>query len=102
MICELCGRDVLETTEHHLVPRSTHRVKRVRAMHTFEAMHTTASLCQPCHRAMHQFWPEKTLATSYYSIELLLAEECIRRHVAFVRKQRPGYRMKRSHRGRAK
>jgi hypothetical protein len=51
---------------------------------------------------MHQFYSEKELATNYYTIGMLMASEKIQKHVAFVKKQKPGYRMKKSHKGRAK
>jgi len=100
--CKLCGRESNDVTEHHLIPRSTHKTKRIRAMHTTKAMHKTAPLCQPCHRACHQFYNEKELATDFYTIELLLADEGMAKHVAWVRKQRGDLRMKRSAKGRAK
>ena len=70
-------------------------------MHTFEAMHTTAPLCQPCHRAMHQFFSEKELADHYYTIDLLMTNEKVLRHVEWVKKQKLSFRMKKSHKGRA-
>jgi hypothetical protein len=100
--CALCEREACDITEHHLIPRTTHKIKRFKKKHTVEAMHTTAPMCQPCHRAMHQFYTEKELADSFYTIDLLLADEKIAKHVSWVRKQKPGHRMKKSHKGRAK
>lgn len=100
-VCSLCEREACDITEHHLIPRTTHKVKRFKRMHTVEAMRSTVPMCQPCHRAMHQFFSEKELATNYYTIDMLMANEKIQRHVTFVKKQKPGYRMKKSHKGRA-
>jgi len=101
-VCKLCKREASNVTEHHLIPRSTHRVKRFKRMHSTAAMHVTATMCQPCHRAMHQFFTEKELAESFFTINLLLSDERIIRHVEFVKKQRGSYRMKRSAKGRAR
>ena len=100
--CLLCGRDACDISEHHLIPKTTHTIKRFKKKHTVEAMRTTASFCQPCHRAMHQFYSEKELADSFYTVDLLLADEKISNHVQWVRKQRPNLRMKKHLKGRAR
>jgi hypothetical protein len=100
-VCALCEREACDITEHHLIPRTTHKMKRFKKMHTAQAMHTTVPLCQPCHRAMHQFYTEKELATNYYTIGMLLEDEKIQKHVKWIKKQRPNLRMKKSHKGRA-
>jgi len=100
--CKLCGRECSDVTEHHLIPRTTHKMKRFKKMHTREAMINTVTMCQPCHRAMHQFFSEKELAAKYYTIEKLLANEKIAKHVNWVKKQKPDFRMKRSLKGRAR
>ena len=101
-ICSLCNREACDITEHHLIPRTTHKKKRFKKKHTVEAMRTTTPLCQPCHRAVHQFHSEKELADSFYTIDLLLSDEKVSNHVNWVKKQKPDFRMKKSHKGRAK
>lgn len=101
-VCSLCLREASDVTHHHLIPKTTHKTKRFKKQHTVEAMHTTVPLCQPCHRACHQFFTEKELASSYYTVELLLSDEKMLNHVSWVKKQKPGLRMKKSHKGRAK
>ena len=100
-VCSLCGREAYDVTEHHLIPKTTHKTKRFKKKHTASAMNTTTPLCQPCHRAVHQFYSEKDLADRFYTIELLLEDEKVFNHVEWVKKQRPDLRMKKSHKGRA-
>ena len=101
-ICRLCEREACDITEHHLIPRSTHKIKKFKRMHTKEAMHMTVSLCQPCHRSLHQFFTEKELGSMYFTIDLLLADEKIVKYVEWIKKQKPELRLKKSHKGRAK
>ena len=99
--CALCEREASDITEHHLIPRTTHKKKRFKTKHTVEAMRHTEPFCQPCHRAVHQFYTEKELADNFYTIDLLRADEKIAKHVDWVKKQRSDLRMKRSAKGRA-
>lgn len=46
-------------------------------------------LCKECHDGIHDLIPdEKELADNYNTRELLLAHEGIKKHVAWVRKQK--------------
>ena len=98
--CSLCGREACDITEHHLIPKSIHKTKRFKKKFTVDEMNTTTPLCQPCHRAVHQFYSEKELADNFNTIELLLGDEKVLSHVEWVKKQRPDLRMKKNHRGR--
>ena len=46
-------------------------------------------LCKLCHAGIHDLIPdEKDLAEKYNTRELLLKNEAVRKHVAWVRKQK--------------
>ena len=87
--CELCGR-TKRLTKHHLVPRAVHRKKRyVQRFGKQEMRERALMLCRDCHAGIHDLIPdEKELADKYPTRELLLANEAIRKHVAWVRKQK--------------
>lgn len=87
--CELCGR-VQPLTEHHLIPRAVHRKTYFQKLFTkVEMTEQRISICRKCHKGIHRIIPdEKELARNYYTKELLLADERIRRHVDWVAKQR--------------
>ncbi len=73
--CELCGRDVSRVTRHHLVPKS-------------EGGKTlTAQLCPACHKTLHSFFTNRTLASELGSIQALRRDPDIRQYLAWVRKQ---------------
>jgi hypothetical protein len=87
--CELCGR-VKKLTKHHLIPRAVHGKKRYKNRFGKHEMRRHAlMLCRLCHAGIHDLIPdEKELADKYYTRELLLEHEAIRRHVVWVRKQK--------------
>lgn len=46
-------------------------------------------ICQLCHSGLHDLFPdEKVLADQYNTREALLADERVKKHIAWVRKQR--------------
>lgn len=91
--CVLCDRETDNVTDHHLVPKCRHRQRRTKKMHTREARRITVPLCQPCHRMVHNFFTEKELADSHYTIESLKGASRVNRHVLWVRRQRRNFRV---------
>jgi 5-methylcytosine-specific restriction endonuclease McrA len=85
--CQLCGRTT-ELTFHHLIPRKVHRRKRFRKQVPRETLQTGIAICRLCHSGLHRLYDEMTLATRLNSLETLRTDPAIRRHVAWVRKQR--------------
>ncbi|KAI2622734.1 hypothetical protein GGS26DRAFT_242500 [Hypomontagnella submonticulosa] len=82
--CELCGRDWVPLSYHHLVPRFVHAKAVKRGWHRAEDLQNVAWLCGACHRFVHRFAGHEDLARRYYSVELLMAEEEVRRWVQWV------------------
>ena len=62
-VCELCERQSVRFTEHHLVPRSRGG-----------KFGPKARLCPTCHRQLHAMFSEKTLANELNSVERLRAD----------------------------
>ena len=88
--CELCLRSDVPLTEHHLIPRAVHRKKAFRRKYDIEDMRTRKLMvCRKCHRGIHRLIPdERILARSFNTKEALLAHAGIRRHIAWVAKQK--------------
>lgn len=88
--CELCGREGLKLTEHHLIPRAVHRKSRYQRMYDREDMLTRKLLvCRPCHNAIHRCVPdEKELARVYPTKEDLLSNDCLVKQVNYLSKQK--------------
>ena len=75
--CELCLREDLQYTIHHLIPRAkggNHGPK--------------SHLCQTCHKQIHSMFTENTLAKDLYSIELLKTNTRVNKFVRWIRKQK--------------
>lgn len=72
--CALCGRDVAALTVHHLVPKSHGGTE-------------TVPLCFPCHKTIHAFFSNDTLARVYPTLDALRATDEIRVYLRWVRRQ---------------
>lgn len=92
--CELCHRDGLELTRHHLIPRKRHRQPSCKKRFTYEERTgRIAMLCRPCHSTVHATLTEKQLEQQYHTLAALAGHPDIARFVAWVRKQQPGRRI---------
>lgn len=87
--CELCEREK-PLTKHHLIPRAVHTKKKFINRFGKEEMNRRGiMICKKCHKGIHDIVPdEKELADKYNTKELLLADERIKKHVDWVRKQK--------------
>jgi len=72
--CALCEREVARKSKHHLTPKS-------------EGGTRTVDLCLACHKTLHKFFTNRTLAKELNTIEALLQTPEVRRYLAWVRKQ---------------
>ena len=82
MKCELCKRE-LQTTRHHLRPRTLHSRLKKKGFTQLE-LNVTVDLCRDCHHMVHEFFTEKELAKNFYTLELLLESEKVRKYVSWV------------------
>lgn len=87
--CEFCGREK-PLTFHHLIPRAVHGKKRfIDRFGKDEMRKRGLMLCKLCHKGIHALIPEeKTLAESFNTKDLLLANAALAKHVAWARKQK--------------
>ena len=85
--CALCGRSA-PLSFHHLIPRKIHRRPHFRKRYTREELARGVNLCRLCHDGIHALHDEMTLARYLRSISDLRADPRIRKHVAWVRRQR--------------
>jgi len=82
--CQLCNREKLFLTKHHLIPRSRHN-KRVKRENKGEEK-TTVPMCRSCQNQIHSIFTNKQLEQELNSIELLKANEDVQRWIAWVQK----------------
>jgi 5-methylcytosine-specific restriction enzyme A len=74
--CELCSRQNVETTIHHLTPKEVGG--------TFLP---TAQLCIPCHKQIHSLYTNDELGVRLNTIEDLRGDEKIHKFIKWIRKQ---------------
>lgn len=74
LVCALCGRTVSRVSKHHLIPKS-------------EGGTETVPLCAPCHKTLHSFFTNRTLATEKRSLDQLRDDPQVQRYLAWIRKQ---------------
>jgi len=81
-------------TSHHLIPRKMHRRTHFKKRYSKQVLMVGIDLCQLCHRGIHKLYNEMTLARKYTikyaSKEKLLADEEVRKHIEWVKKQKRG------------
>jgi hypothetical protein len=85
--CELCKREVSFLTQHHLIPRTTHKRKKRREGFTQEELNRVIWICAPCHKNIHAVLTEKELAEEFNSLEKLLGFPAVAKFTAWVGKQ---------------
>jgi len=75
-VCELCGREEVETTVHHLLPKEMGG--------TFGE---TADLCIPCHKQIHALYTNQEIAVRLPTLRELRQDEKLARFIKWIRKQ---------------
>ncbi|WP_431800217.1 HNH endonuclease [Halobacillus andaensis] len=71
--CELCHRNPVKTTEHHLIPKQHGGTNG-----------PTAVLCSACHRQIHALFTNEELAGFYHSLERLADHPGMKRYLGWV------------------
>ena len=80
-------------TQHHLIPRTRHRNKRVQKQFSRAEMLTRILwVCRPCHSHIHTVLSEKELAVTYNNRAALLQHPDIQRFVEWIRKRPGGFK----------
>ncbi|KAK3305751.1 uncharacterized protein B0T15DRAFT_533289 [Chaetomium strumarium] len=82
--CEICGRDWIHLTYHHLIPRMVHDKAVKRGWHRPDELQNVAWLCGACHRFVHRFRGHEELARDYFTVERLMEAEEVRRFADWV------------------
>ena len=82
--CELCARDWIPLTYHHLIPKSTHARALKRNWHREEDLQSVAWLCRACHSFVHRLCGNEELAREWFTVERLREREDVGRWVGWV------------------
>ncbi len=93
--CDLCGRDELVLTRHHLIPKSRHNKSRTQRHFDRETMKTDiAMLCRPCHSQIHRIFDNHELANYYHTVERLQAHSEVQTFIKWITKRPVGLRVR--------
>ena len=85
--CALCQRR-RHLTFHHLIPRKLHRRTRFRKRYSRDQLNRGIDICRICHNGLHRLYDEMTLARDFNSLESILADPDLARHIAWSARQR--------------
>lgn len=86
--CEICDRDWIPLTDHHLIPRGIHAKALKRGWHEEWELNNIARICRACHSYVHQIASNEELAREWYTVEKLLEREDVRQWAKWVAKLR--------------
>lgn len=99
--CEICGREVTDLTQHHLIPRRLHRKKRFRRDFSRQELEERVCwVCRPCHNMIHHVRGEQQLGLYHNTPESLLAIPELAEFARWLSTKPPGFVPKKRHRRR--
>ena len=89
--CELCGRDEIELTQHHLIPKSRHdKARTKREFSRDEMKNEIAMLCHACHAQVHEVLSNQELSSYYHIVERLAEHTDMQKFINWVKKRPAG------------
>jgi hypothetical protein len=87
-LCNICERQA-KLTRHHVYPREIHKTL-LKKGYDVAVLNNTISICRMCHSTIHNFFTNEELAKSYYTVDLLLANEKFLRYAKWASNQKHG------------
>ncbi|RAH45463.1 HNH endonuclease, partial [Aspergillus brunneoviolaceus CBS 621.78] len=76
--CEICGRDWIPLSYHHLIPRSVHAKVTKKGWHLEWMLNSVAWLCRACHSFVHRMASNEELAREWFTVERICEREDVR------------------------
>ena len=86
-VCELCEKASL-LTFHHLIPRKMHRRRYFQTHYTKAELQQGIMLCIRCHKTIHRFYDEMTLAKQFNTLAALQSDTKIHDYIVWAKKQK--------------
>ena len=86
--CEICERDWVPLTYHHLIPKQVHAKVLKRGWHEEPQLNSVAWLCRACHSFVHKMASNEELAREWYTVERICQREDVQRWAQWVRRVR--------------
>lgn len=82
--CEICDRDWVPLTYHHLIPRGVHAKVLKRGWHEEHMLNSVAWLCRACHSFVHRMAGNEELAKEWYTVEKICEREDVQKWAQWV------------------
>ena len=82
--CEICDREHLPLTYHHLIPRAVHAKVMKRGWHEEHVLNSVAWLCRACHSFVHRVASNEELAREYYTVEKICARSDVQKWAQWI------------------
>ncbi|PWY63237.1 hypothetical protein BO83DRAFT_382843 [Aspergillus eucalypticola CBS 122712] len=73
--CEICERDWIPLSYHHLIPRSVHAKVVKKGWHEEWRLNSVAWLCRACHSFVHRMASNEELAREWFTVERICERE---------------------------
>jgi hypothetical protein len=86
--CEICEREWVPMTYHHLIPKQVHAKVLKRNWHEEHQLNSVAWLCRACHNFVHQMASNEELAREWYTVDLICRREDVQKWAQWVRRVR--------------
>ena len=86
--CEICERDWIPTTYHHLIPRQVHAKVLKRGWHEEKSLNSVAWLCRACHSFVHRMASNEDLARHFYSVDLICERDDVQKWAQWIARVR--------------
>lgn len=86
--CEICEREWVPLTYHHLIPKQIHAKVLKRNWHEEHQLNSVAWLCRACHSFVHRMASNEELARQWYTVELICQREDVQKWAQWVRRVR--------------
>ena len=82
--CEICERDWIPLSYHHLIPRQMHAKAIKRGWHEEWQLNSVAWLCRACHSFVHRIASNEELARDLWTVDKLVEREDVVAWAAWV------------------
>ncbi|KAJ5679076.1 hypothetical protein N7462_007320 [Penicillium macrosclerotiorum] len=73
--CEICERDWIPLSYHHLIPRGVHAKVMKKGWHDEWMLNSVAWLCRACHSFVHRMASNEELAREWFTVDRILERE---------------------------
>lgn len=82
--CEICERDWIPLSYHHLIPKAVHAKVLKRGWHDEHMLNKVGWLCGACHRFVHRMATNEELAREWHDVGKILEREDVQRWKGWV------------------